>query len=228
MRSNTLSLTLVFALAGAVFAAACGGGTPTPETPPSAGSAEAPSTAKPEEKPEAKPEAKPEEKPEAKPEEKPAAKGMPDVKPSTLAEDLKGIGLDINKLPPMKSLSGQQRSKVMPLLKKATGMDCGDCHAGKDFKKETPTKAVARKMWDEYVVGGKVSGGPLFCDSCHNGQHGFLDRSNKEAVKAWMDNQIVKKVTKKGGEVKCQTCHTDDFEMNIFEKVWKIKDAPHK
>ena len=151
---------------------------------------------------------------------------MPDLAASKLAEDLKGIGLDINKLPKMAALKAQERSKVMPIIKKATGMDCKDCHEDKDFKKETPAKIVARKMWDEFVVPMKSSAGPLFCDSCHQGGHGFLDRKNKDAVSAFMD-QYTKKLSKKDGkEVKCDTCHAD-MEMNVFEKVWKIKGAPH-
>lgn len=152
---------------------------------------------------------------------------MPDVSASKLADDLKAIGLDIAKLPKMAALKADQRSKVMPILKKATGMDCKDCHEDKDFKKETPHKIVARKMWDEFVVPMKLASGPLFCDSCHQGASYQLDRKNKDAVGAYMDAQYTKKLTKKDGkEVKCETCHTD-MEMKVFEKLWKTKLPPH-
>ena len=82
---------------------------------------------------------------------------------------------------------------------------------------------IAEHMWDDFVVKLKGTSGPLFCDSCHDGKHDFLTRSDKPAVTALM-NTYVSKLTKKGGDsASCQTCHGDDFEMKIFEKLWKIK-----
>ncbi|MFO0659357.1 MAG: cytochrome c3 family protein [Polyangiaceae bacterium] len=111
----------------------------------------------------------------------------------------------------------------MPFFSKSTGMACDDCHDKSDKKKSTPNVQIAAHMWDDYAVKLKSGAGPLFCDSCHDGRHDFLTRTDKESVKNLM-NTSASKLTKKGGDaVSCQTCHTDDFEMKIFEKVWKIK-----
>lgn len=230
MRNRSLSLALFGALAASAFVAACGGSTPGPEVPPAPSASAAPHATTPPPPPPASTAATtpppPSSSGPATP-PPPEKKAMPELAASKLADDLKAIGLDITKLPKMAALKADQRSKVMPILKKATGMDCKDCHEDKDFKKETPHKAVARKMWDEFVVPMKLASGPLFCDSCHQGGTHFLDRKNKDAVTAYMDAQYTKKLTKKDGkEVKCETCHTD-MEMKIFDKLWKTKLPAH-
>ncbi len=222
MKTRSLSLALLGSVAAAALVAACGGSSPAPEVPP-APSATAPAPTAP---PPASTAALPPPPASTAPPETPpppAKKAMPEVAASKLADDLKAIGLDINKLPKMSALKADQRSKVMPILKKATGMDCKDCHEDKNFKKDTPHKAIARKMWDEFVVPMKLASGPLFCDSCHQGTNHQLDRKDKDGVGAYMDAQFVKKLSKKDGkEVKCDTCHSD-MEMKIFEKLWKTK-----
>lgn len=233
MRSYALSLSLACALASAALVAACGGSAPPPEVPTQSdtpkGVAKADDKPKADDKSDDKPktDAKPDDKPK---DDKPAAAkgGMPEVTASKMADDLKAAGLDIAKLPKMAAMKQAERVKVMTVIGKATGMACKDCHVDGDNKKETPMKGVARKMWDDYVVGMKLSSGPLFCDSCHQGGHGFLDRKNKDAVSAYMDAQFSKKLSAKGGKsAGCDTCHGSDVETNIFEKVWKIKGAPH-
>ncbi len=231
MRSSVFSFSLACALAGAAFVAACGGASPPPEVP-TAGSAE-PHHADPPRTDLPKGDDKPKTDDKPKGDDKPktdvaaGAKTMPDVTASKLGDELKAIGLDIGKLPKMAALKQQERVKVMTVLKKATGLDCKDCHADGDNKKETPMKQVARKMWDDWTVGMKLASGPLFCDSCHQGTHGFLDRKNKDATTAWMTTQLTAKLSKGGKAVGCDNCHTADIEMNIFEKVWKVKGAPH-
>lgn len=222
MKPRSLSLALVGAVAVAGLVAACGGSSPAPEAPP-APSASAPTAVSvtPPASADATPPPPASTAPATPP--PPEKKAMPEVAASKLADDLKAIGLDVAKLPKMAALKADQRSKVMPILKKATGMDCKDCHEDKNFKKETPHKAVARKMWDEFVVPMKLASGPLFCDSCHQGGNHMLDRKDKDAVGAYMDAQYTKKLSKKDGkEVKCDTCHAD-MEMKIFEKLWKSK-----
>ncbi|MCC6645948.1 MAG: cytochrome c3 family protein [Polyangiaceae bacterium] len=222
MQKRPISLALIGAVSGAALVAACGGSSPAPEVPPApSATAPAPTAPPPASTAAVTPPPPASSAPETPP--PPAKKAMPEVAASKLADDLKAIGLDIAKLPKMSALKADQRSKVMPLLKKATGMDCKDCHADKDFKKETPHKAIARKMWDEFVVPMKLASGPVFCDSCHQGGNHFLDRKDKDAVGGYMDAQFVKKLARKDGkEVKCETCHVD-MEMKIFEKLWKTK-----
>lgn len=232
MRPSHLTLTLSAALLGAAILAACGETTPTPATPPapSAAPADKPPVDKP---PTDKP---PVDKPptDKPPVDKPptdnpphAGEGMKAIMASAMAGDLKEAGLDIAKLQPMGKMKGAEKSKVMKAISKATGMECKGCHVEGDFKKDTPNKQIARKMWDEYVVGVKLAdGGNVFCDSCHHGHDDILDRKNKDAVKAYMDENYVKKLARKDGKaMECTTCHTADYEMKIFEKVWKIKKA---
>jgi hypothetical protein len=156
-----------------------------------------------------------------------AAAKMPDFKASTAGADLKAAGFDVDKLVAMKSLKTADKVKLMPTFVKTTGMQCDDCHDKSDKKKATPNVQIAAKMWDEYVVKMKSSAAPLFCDSCHDGKHDFLTRADKEGkenVKKLMESYVAKLSKKQGGDAaSCQTCHTDDFEMKIFEKVWKIK-----
>lgn len=231
MRHSSITLALAGSLGFAAFLAACGGSTPNSEVP-HAPSASAPASHAPPPATTTPPPATTTAPPatSSAPPPPPPKASIPELKPSTMADDLKGIGLDINNLPKMAKLTAAQRSKVMPFLKKATGFDCKDCHDGdKDFKKKTALKDVSEKMWDDYVVSHKLANGPLFCDSCHQGTHGYLTRKDNEAVKAYMDKELTKKLLAKkdGKEINCATCHTDTFEVNIFEKVWKIKGAPH-
>jgi hypothetical protein len=149
---------------------------------------------------------------------------MMPISASTFAADLKDAGLDITKLQVMSKMKTAEKSKSMKAISKATGMECKGCHVEGDFKKDTPNKLIARHMWDEYVVPNKLADGPVFCDSCHHGKSEFLDTSNKDAVSAYMTDSYTKKMSHKDGkENGCPTCHTADFEMKIFAKVWKIQ-----
>ncbi|MDW8251998.1 MAG: hypothetical protein RMJ98_22095, partial [Myxococcales bacterium] len=156
-----------------------------------------------------------------------AGSDMKPISPSTMAADLKEAGLDINKLQPMAKMKTTEKSKVMKAISKATGIECKGCHVEGNYKADTPNKQIAKRMWDEYVVGMKLAGGgDLFCDSCHHNHDDILTRGNKDAVSKYMDENYVKKLASKDGkEMGCPTCHTSDFEMKIFEKVWKIKKA---
>jgi hypothetical protein len=233
MRSTPLSLLLSVSLAGAAILAACGGeATPPPQTPPAPTAAPTGASTgdKPADKPGDKPADKPEDKPTDKPASGPAAHGgdkMKSIMASAMAEDLKQAGFDITKLQPMAKMKSADKSKVMKAISKSTGMECKSCHVDGNFKADTPNKLIARHMWDEYVVGMKMAdGGNVFCDSCHQGHDDILERKNKDSVSKYMDENYVKKLASKDGkEMGCPTCHTGDFEMKIFEKVWKIKKA---
>ncbi len=131
--------------------------------------------------------------------------------PTAFAADLKAIGLDPAKLPPMAKLEPKALRSVMKLLAKSLGAKCGDCHQEGDFAAPTPRKKVAAKMWDEFAA--KLSfddGTPLFCDSCHEGRIKQLDRTDKKLLSQWMDaNFVVKLKRKDGKDHGCETCHVD-------------------
>lgn len=231
MRPKTLSLALALSLGAAAFAAACGS-PPAPEVPPPppTTSATPPATTAPpatDKKPDPPAGDKKPDGPtgDKKPDPPPAAGGdMPTFAPSKMGDMLKEAGFDINNLKPMKSMKSAEKAKLMKTFAKSTGSECKDCHDEADFKKSTPNTQIARHMWDDYVVPFKAAaGGPVYCDSCHQGKREFLSK-DKEAVKKWMDANMVKPIERKDKKDHgCATCHGDTFEMKIFEKVWKVK-----
>ena len=131
--------------------------------------------------------------------------------PTAYADDLKALGLDPGKLPPMAKLEPKALRGVMKLLAKSLGAKCGDCHQEGDFAAPTPRKKVAAKMWDQFAA--KLSfddGTPLFCDSCHQGRVKQLDRTDKKALSKWMDASFVVKLKRRDGKDHgCETCHVD-------------------
>lgn len=138
--------------------------------------------------------------------------------PTAFVDDLKALGLDAARLPPMNKLPPKTLRGVMKLLAKSLGVKCGDCHQEGDFAAQTPRKKIAAKMWDEFAA--KLAfddGSPLFCDSCHQGRTKQLDRTDKKALGKWMDAAFVKKLKRKdGGEHGCETCHTDSWDMTFL------------
>ena len=148
---------------------------------------------------------------------------MPEVRASKMGDELKAAGLDINKLGAMKTLKPAEKAKLMPIISKATGYQCNDCHDAQDKKKLTPLGHIGEHMWNDYVAKFKLASGPLFCDSCHDGKHDFLNRKEKEKVSKYMEVEYTQKLSSKDGATNCQSCHGADFEMKIFEKVWKQK-----
>lgn len=229
MRPTSLSIALAFSLGAAAFAAACGSPPPSEVPPaPPAGSAVPSGDKMPEgdKKPDAPAgDKKPDGPAGDKKPDAPAAGGdMPTFAPSKMGDMLKEAGFDINNLKPMKSMKSAEKAKLMKSFAKSTGSECKSCHDEGDFKKQTANTQIARHMWDDYVVGFKAAaGGPVFCDSCHQGKLGFLSK-DKEAVKKWMETNMVKPIERKDKkDHNCQTCHGDTFEMHIFSKVWNVK-----
>lgn len=146
---------------------------------------------------------------------------------SAFAADLKKLGLDPLKLPPLNKLPPAVLRKVMPTFTKSLGVKCDFCHDPNNFKAWTPHKHVASKMWDELVVklaldeSGGGAAGALYCDSCHGGKNEFLDRHDKKALSAWMDTNFVSKMKRADKkEHGCETCHGDPFEP-LFMKAWE-------
>ncbi|WP_146655249.1 cytochrome c3 family protein [Labilithrix luteola] len=143
---------------------------------------------------------------------------MAPMKASAMGEDLQKLGLDAKALPSLNRLPPEKLRQVMKTFNKALGTQCTGCHEANDFHAPTKNKKIASKMWDLYVRGLVAEdGGPVFCDSCHEGKMEFLDRHDKKALSAWMDENFVKKlkrVDKK--ENGCETCHGDPFEPHIL------------
>lgn len=153
------------------------------------------------------------------------AKSTP-IQATKFEADLKKIGINLKKIPPLEKLPTAQKKKVMPLLQKALGYDtCEGCHAEGDFKKETRDMKVAREMWRHFVVPLRSeSGGTLFCDSCHAGNEHVLNRKDKKALQAFMEEEYQYKLARADKEdMECGTCHGDAMETKIIEKLWKIE-----
>lgn len=143
---------------------------------------------------------------------------MAPIKASMMGEDLQKLGLDAKALPSLNRLPPDKLRQVMKTFTKALGTQCTGCHEANDFHAPTKNKKIASKMWDLYVRGLVAEdGSPVYCDSCHEGKMEFLDRHDKKALSAWMDENFVKKlkrVDKK--ENGCETCHGEPFEPHIL------------
>ncbi len=152
---------------------------------------------------------------------------MKDPIATAFAADLKAIGLDAKKLPPIATLAKTDKKKlrqVMDLFTKATGMKCGDCHEGEDYAKSTPKKNIASHMWDAFVRDLVLAdGSPIFCDSCHQARPKVLDRSDKKALGKWMQSAFVDKLARRDKkDHACTTCHGSDMDMDILA-TWAKK-----
>ena len=229
MAARVKHAALALALLMGAFAGACGSSTPPPETAadkndfdgessPDEGKATADAEG-------AKP-AKPEKTAEAHEDEahETPAKSTP-LQATKFEADLKKIGINLKKIPALEKLPAGQKKKVMPLLQKALGYDtCEGCHVEGDFKKETRGMKVAREMWRNFVVPLRSeSGGTLFCDSCHAGNEHVLNRKDKKALQAFMEEEYQNKVSRANKEdMECGTCHGDAMETKIIEKLWNI------
>jgi hypothetical protein len=148
---------------------------------------------------------------------------------SAMLSDLTGAGLDPKKLPTMDKLDPKvMRAKVMPLFSKSLGIKCGDCHVEGDFAAPTRRKAIAQKMWDDFVMRLQMADGtPVFCDSCHQGRVLELDRHDKKALAKWMQANFVdpfKRRDKKDHE--CASCHGEDMDMDIISKWAQGQKGP--
>jgi hypothetical protein len=160
----------------------------------------------------------------------PTAKGGPEIPmvpigTSKLAVKVGKLGIDLKKAPKLAKIPLGKKKKLMPLFQKALGMKaCTGCHVDGDFKAETRNLKIARGMWDNYVADLRTNdGGGLFCDSCHDGNSDTIPRHDGDAVQKMMTEEYEGKLTRADGEEhSCSTCHTDVFEKNIFEDVWKV------
>lgn len=223
MRSHAVGhVALGCSLFVALAIAACGGGGATgagpqvPGTPPASGSAAVPTA----------PNATASGSAAVSPTAPAAATGpMRPITASAMAEDLKKLGIDPLKPPPLNKLSPDVMRKLMPTFTRSLGVKCAACHDTNDFKAPTPKKKIAAKMWSDYVVGLQMEdGSPLYCDSCHGGKAEMLDSHDKKALSAAMDASYVKKLKRADKkENSCDTCHGDPFEPKILEAWAKGK-----
>lgn len=152
---------------------------------------------------------------------------MKPVVPSAMLADLQAIGLDPKALPPLEKLEPEKLRKVMKTFSKSLGVVCTDCHVENDFRAPTPRKNIAAQMWNQFTSGLTLEdGSPAYCDSCHQGSIGpLLDRKNKKALSAWMDENFVGKLKRRDGkEHSCETCHGDPFEGK-FVAAWAKADV---
>jgi len=139
--------------------------------------------------------------------------------PSAFAPELGALGLDARSLPPIERLPPTALRGVMKLMARSLGVKCAACHVEGDFAAVTREKNIAARMWNEFAVKLEVAGGgPLFCDSCHQGRTVLLARVDKKALAGWMDASFVVPLSRKDGKsTECETCHAN-MEMNLISK----------
>ena len=150
----------------------------------------------------------------------PPAGPMKNIATSTMADDLKKLGINPLKPGPLNKLSPDVIRKVMMTFQKSLGVKCDFCHDPNNFKAWTPKKKIAAGMWQHFVVDMAMDdGSPLYCDSCHGGKEEFLDRHDKKALSGWMDANYVKKLKRADKkEHSCEQCHGDPFEPKILDQ----------
>ncbi|WP_437825208.1 hypothetical protein [Sorangium sp. So ce1153] len=226
---------LALALLMGAFAGACGSATPPPETAADKDDFDGESSPGDESATAGSESAKPAKSDKTADKDAEADEGDKDEAPAKstplqatkFEADLKKIGINLKKIPELEKLPSAQKKKVMPLLQKALGYDtCQGCHAEGDFKKETRDMKVAREMWRHFVVPLRSeSGGTLFCDSCHAGNEHVLNRKDKKALQAFMEEEYQNKLARANKEdMECGTCHGDAMETKIIEKLWNIPE----
>lgn len=144
------------------------------------------------------------------------------VTPSRFAGDLRALGLDPQKLPRFDDLSPAQVHGVMSTFTRSLGFGCLDCHDAANVRKPTRNKRLAKRMWDDMVLGYRLDEGrqPLFCDSCHHGQARFLDRADLGATSVYMAESYVAGLQRAdGADVSCASCHGEP-RIARFLSTW--------
>ena len=198
--------------AGFMFTVSCGGGQPAPlvVAPEIHASTAATTSAAPEQI-----------APAAAP-----GKPMLPLAPTQFTSELRELGITATTVPDWQALGPALKKKLMPLFKKSLGFEkCSGCHKS-DVGIITHNMKVAKQMWQHFVVPLRQTDGSLvFCDSCHNGSMNILERSNPEALSAFMKAEYAHKVTRLDKSPHaCKTCHGEPFEGDIIAKSWGIED----
>lgn len=149
--------------------------------------------------------------------------------PSALGDALSAAGLDVTQLPPFDALDATARDAVMQSFARALGAGCDDCHDA-DRAAPTPRTRIARLMWDRFVRGLRLrGGGPLYCDSCHQGALTFLDHSDESIdgpIGQFMQASYVDALVRSDGAPHgCATCHGTPFVPGFLDD-WGAGDGP--
>ncbi len=143
--------------------------------------------------------------------------------PTAFASQLAELGFDAGRLPPLSEVSLGVKSDLMALMSRSLGVECTVCHASEtDFRAETRNKAITRKMWSEFVVGRALKEGPVFCDSCHQGQAQVLQRERRADVKAYMKTEYARLIDSAGHAAGCEDCHGRPLQPQIFAQLWAV------
>jgi Cytochrome c7 and related cytochrome c len=143
------------------------------------------------------------------------------LQPSALVAALADAGVDLRQPPALDALTRAQRKAVMSSFTQALGVPCTGCHVEGHFDQPTPRLRAAEKMWNDYVTGLSLAdGSPLYCDSCHQGQATFLDRSEEKTLKGFMRENYVKGMRQRDGSaVSCATCHGEPFNGDLLDEA---------
>ena len=153
-----------------------------------------------------------------------ASPATPRMKPLTATafeDDLRAAHLDPAKLPPFESLAPWQVRRIMSTFTRSLGFACTDCHDAQDHRATTRAKVVTVRMWNEMTRPHVAveGGGAVFCDSCHQGQGRFLDRSDKKAIAGYMSDNYTGKLKRADAkDIECETCHGDPFDAKFLSR----------
>jgi hypothetical protein len=228
MNATPRTIGLAFALSLAAIGAACGPPPPaeSPGDVPAAPSAGAATAAPPAE---TKPAASTAPSTNAAPAPAPAAAGggtgnVP-LGPSKYIADVKKLGIDFKKATELEKVSLPEKKKLMPFFQRSLGFDtCAGCHAEGDYKQVTRNMQITRGMWRAFTAALRDDkDNPVFCDSCHQGKAKLLDRTDKKAVSKFMESDYQNKLTRADKkDHACATCHGEEMEMQIIDKLWKV------
>lgn len=230
MNATTNTFVLAFALALTALGAACGSPPPaeSPSGVPTEASA-APSSAPAEATPGAPPRAPgPAPAASAAPAAGPAAgasSGNVPIGPSKYIDDVKKLGIDFKKATELEKISLPEKKKLMPFFQKSLGYDsCAGCHVEGDYKQVTRNMKITRGMWKAFTAALRdEKDNPVFCDSCHQGKAEVLNHADKKAVEKFMETDYQNKLTRADKkDHTCSSCHGEEMETKIIEKLWKI------
>jgi hypothetical protein len=140
----------------------------------------------------------------------------PAIRASTMAEQL----ADNDLLPFADTLNEADTIAHVALMQSFDGAlgGCEACHVS-DYSVWTAQKYVSLHMWADMMTNLRFKdGGVLFCDSCHQGQARFLDRSDSDAVTLWMQINLVDKLERVDGEPHgCETCHGEPANYELID-----------
>ena len=147
-----------------------------------------------------------------------------------IVSTLRAAGFELDALPELESLheTGHPRMRaIMKTFTIALGTTCDGCHVAKaatddEFRIDTPRKKVARQMYARFVGElQKKGGGAIYCDTCHQGSIRFLDRSNTDGLRTWMQDNLVDRLERKDGKAQtCAGCHGEPFAGPMLD-AWR-------